>query len=189
MDTNELIEAMEQVAEQRLSLIHTALPATVISFDATTCAASVRPALTYYRSDGNTLDYPVITGVPVFMPRAGEARITYPVKKGDSCLLIFSERALDEWLNKTEEHDPRRFDLTDACCFVGMCPAQSISSENVELINGGTAISLTPDKTVNITGDVNITGKVTVSGDVTAGGISLISHTHTCPDGVTSAPN
>lgn len=190
MDVNDFFEAAEQVADARLSIIHTALPGTVISFDATTCTASVKPSLTYYRSDGNTLDYPVIVGVPVFMPHAGSAQITYPVKKGDECLLVFSERSIDEWLGKTEEHDPRRYDLTDAFCFVGMRPTQSISAENVELINGPTVVSVTPSSTVNITGNVNITGKVTVTGDVVGGGISLIEHTHACPHGgATSAPN
>lgn len=189
MSINDEITSLENMAKQKISEIHTAMPAKIISFDASTCTAVVKPTLMYYTADDELLEYPLITGVPVFMPRAGSAQITYPVKADDSCLLIFSERSIDEWLGKgaSDNHDPRQYDLTDAFAFVGMCPAQSISAENVELINSGTKISVTPGNTVNITGNVNIQGTVTVSGDVIGGGISLIGHTHGYHHGETSS--
>ena len=188
MDTNQLYQNINDMIRNGVGSIHTACPATIVSFDAGTCIASVKPEMLYYKTDGTTLDYPIIIGVPVFMPRAGAAQITYPVKEGDSCLLVFSERSLDEWMGKgsVDNHDPRRYDLTDAFCFVGMCPAQSISADNVEVINGVTKISLTPSNAINIVGNINVQGSITCSGDVQGGGISLISHTHTAPHGETS---
>lgn len=188
MDINKFYQNMQDMINNGIGGIHTACPATIVSFDAGTCIASVKPEMMYYKTDGDTIDYPIIIGVPVFMPRAGTAQITYPVKEGDSCLLVFSERSLDEWLGKgsTDNHDPRRYDLTDAFCFVGMCPSQSISADNVEVINGGTKISLTPGNAINIVGNINVQGTITCSGDVQGGGISLIGHTHTAPHGETS---
>lgn len=209
MSVNDYMSTIENIAKQKVGEIHTALPGEIISFDATTCIATVKPTLLYFTTDGERLEYPLITGVPIFMPRAGNAQITYPVKSGDKCLIVFSERSIDEWMGKgsADNHDPRQFDLTDGFAFVGMCPAQSISADNVELINNGTVISVTPANTVNIIGDVNIKGNVNISGntnvdgnysckgtsrmsgsitcdgDVTADGISLHSHTHTCPHG------
>ena len=194
MSINDEITSLENMARQKISEIHTAMPGKIISFDPSTCTATVKPTLMYYTADDDILEYPLITGVPVFMPRAGSAQITYPVKADDSCLIVFSERSIDEWIGKgsTDNHDPRQYDLTDGFAFVGMFPAQSIDPNNVELINGGTKVSVTPDNNVNITGNVNIIGNVTVqgavtaSGDVLGSGISLIAHTHTAPHGETS---
>ena len=188
MDTNQLYQNINDMIRNGVGAIHTACPATIVSFDAGTCIASVKPEMLYYKTDGTTLEYPITIGVPVFMPRAGAAQITYPVKEGDSCLLVFSERSLDEWLGKgsVDNHDPRRYDLTDAFCFVGMYPTQSISADNVEVINGSTKISLTPGNTINVVGNINVQGSITCSGDVRGAGISLIGHTHTAPHGETS---
>lgn len=204
---NNHTDDVRKMMRQAISDIHTAIVGTIISFNAANCIASVKPALQYHVADGRIIDYPVITGVPVFMPRAGNAQITYPVKAGDSCLLVFSERSLDEWIGKgdADNHDPRQYDLTDAMAFVGMCPAQSISDTNVELINGSTLVSVAPDGNVNITGNVNISGNVNITGnlttsgtskmsgsiacdsDITAGNISVQGHTHTAPHGETSS--
>lgn len=190
MDTNQFMQNIEDMISNGISAVHTACPATIVSFDAGTCIASVKPIMTYYKTDGTTTDYPIIIGVPVFMPRAGAAQITYPVKEGDSCLLVFSERSLDEWMGKgnADSHDPRRYDLTDAFCFVGMCPTQSISADNVEVINGGTKISLTPGNTINIVGNINVQGTITCTGDVIGAGISLDGHVHSYHHGTTSPP-
>lgn len=188
MSINDEITSIENMARQKISEIHTAMPGKIISFDASTCTATVKPTLMYYTADDDILEFPLITGVPVFMPRAGSAQITYPVKAGDSCLIVFSERSIDEWLGKgsTDNHDPRQYDLTDGFAFVGMFPTQSIDPNNVELINGGTKVSVTPSNNVNIIGNVNVQGTVTVSGDVIGGGISLIGHTHSYHHGETS---
>ena len=95
MSINDEITSLENMAKQKISEIHTAIPAKIISFDAATCTAVVKPTLMCYTADDGLLEYPLITGVPVFMPRAGSAQITYPVKADDSCLLIFSERSID----------------------------------------------------------------------------------------------
>lgn len=198
MSNNKNMASLEALIKQRISEIHTALPGTIVDFNPGTCIATVKPNIQYYAADESILEYPLITGVPVFMPHAGNAQITYPVKAGDGCWVCISERSLDEWIGKgsTDNHDPRQYDLTDAVCFVGMRPAQSISAENVELINGGTSVSVTPDGNVNIVGNVNIQGNITctgtstmegnitcngaitVSDDVTGGGISLKTHRH-----------
>lgn len=207
---NKNFEVLDKIIKQRIGEVHTAFPGKIVSFDPGTCIATVKPSLQFYAADESILDYPLITGVPVFMPHAGNAQITYPVKAGDGCWVCISERSIDEWMGKgsTDNHDPRQYDLTDAVCFVGMRPAQSISAANIELINGGTSVSVTPSGDVNIVGNVNIKGNITctgtstmdgnitcngsvnASGDVTGSGTSLHGHVHTCPHGgSTSAPN
>lgn len=192
MSSNENIEALDAMIKQRIGEMRTGMPGVIISFDAGTCTATVKPSLKFHKANGEILDYPLIIGVPVFMPHAGNAQITYPVKAGDSCWIAFAERSLDEWLEKSDSdsHDPRQYDLTDAVCFVGMRRVQSISASNVEIINGPTSISVTPNQAINIIGNVNIQGNITCSGtsqmsgnitcdgDVIASGISATGHTH-----------
>lgn len=171
MSLNETLESIDSIAKQRINEIHTAMPAVIVSFNPQTCTASVKPSLNYHVVDGRTLEYPIIVNVPVFMPKAGNSQITYPVKSGDNCLLVFCERCTNEWIGKGV-YDERKFDLTDAFAFVGMCPSQSINPNHVEVINGSTKLS------VEESGTVRIEGTLIVSGDVIGGGISLIGHTH-----------
>lgn len=208
--SNQDIDNIMSMVKQQIGGVHTAMPGKVVAFEPVLCRATIKPSINYHTADDRILDYPLITGVPVFMPRAGAAQITYPVKAGDSCLIVFCERSIDEWIGKgsTDNHDPRQFDLTDGFAFVGMCPAQNISADNVEIINNSTLVSVTPDKEVNIIGNVNIKGNVTIDGnyscsgqshmqgtitcdgDVTASNTSLHTHTHACPHGGnTGAPN
>lgn len=42
--------------------------------------------------------------------------------------------------------------------------------------------------TMKVTGTMDITGNITGDSDIIASGVSLKSHTHTCPDGTTSTP-
>lgn len=196
--SNKAVEALNSMLKQKISEIHTSMPGTIVSVDYGTCRATVKPTLSYHTADGQQMDYPLITGAPVFMPHAGNAQITYPVKAGDSCWIVFAERSIDEWLGKgsADNHDPRQYDLTDAMCFVGLMPAQSISDKNIELLNGSTSVSITPEGQVNIIGNVSIQGNITCTGkstmhgniecqgdiqadgDVTGSGVSLNSHTH-----------
>lgn len=210
MSANDDVQVLQDAIRITIGEIHTSMPGKIINFNPSTCRATIKPMLRYHMADGDVIDYPVIIECPVFMPKAGNARITYPVKAGDGCIIIFSERSLDEWLNMGSEdnHDPRQYDLTDAYCLVGLEPIQNISTDNIELINSGTLVSVTPQNEVNIIGNVNIKGNVNVDGnytcsgksrmngsitcdgDVTASGISLNSHTHGCPHGgTTSGPN
>lgn len=172
--------SLESIMKQNIAEVHTAIPGKIVKFDASRCIAEVQPTLSYHVADGRVLTYPVIVEVPVFMPKAGVSTITYPVKEGDSCLLVFSERSLDEWMGKStdEHHDPRKFDLTDAFAFVGMCPAQNINPENIEVINGATTFEVTPNAHINVIGNISVVGRIDCTGDVTGGGISLINHTH-----------
>lgn len=189
MNQNDFEKYIDSIVDVKTGQMHIAMPATIMEFDATTCLAVVQPELKYHITDGNVMDYPMISNVPVFMPHAGNTQITYPVKVNDPCLLVFCERSTDEWMGYSGEnqHDSRRFNLTDAFAFVGMRPTQSINPENVELINEKTKVSVTPNNVVNIIGDVVVKGNIIASGDVIGGGISLIGHTHPYHHGSTGS--
>lgn len=66
---------------------------------------------------------PVVVSVPVQFPSGGGYRLTFPVKEGDTGLLLFTEASLDLWLEKGGDVDPgddRRFSLADAVFVPGV---------------------------------------------------------------------
>jgi hypothetical protein len=113
--------------------INVSVPGRIQTFDPSTGLASVKPQIQdfYTDEDGNTIavSVPVITSVPVQFPGAGGFRITFPVKAGDLCTLLFSDRSLAEWIdalgaNEVTPIDVRRHSLTDAVALMGTGPGQ-----------------------------------------------------------------
>ncbi len=110
---------------QRLRDLHVSMPGRVESYDAATQEASVQPLIKVALSDGKSATLPVINGVPVIWPRGGGAILSFPIQPGDTVLLVFGERSLDEWLQQGGEvapADPRSHDLSDAVAIPGLYP-------------------------------------------------------------------
>ncbi|MKP63446.1 translation initiation factor IF-2, partial [Salmonella enterica subsp. enterica] len=105
------------------------------SFDPDAVTAVVQPAIRSVETDndGNrvTKPYPLLVDVPVVFPRGGGCTLTFPVKAGDECLVIFADRCIDFWWQNggvQEPVDDRVHDLSDAFCIVGpQSQAQKIS--------------------------------------------------------------
>ena len=80
--------------------LHTALPGRVVSYDAATQTAVCQPGIqVIFRATG-PVDLPQLVDVPVYFPRGGGFVLTFPVRVGDECLLVFAERAIDVWWQK-----------------------------------------------------------------------------------------
>ena len=114
----ELLEALREKvgAELRVSL-----PGRVESYDATRQMAHVKPLLMDAYVDAGGVErkrsVPVVANVPVCWPGGGGGFLTFPLAKGDSVLLVFSDRSLDRWLSLGTEVDPvdvRMHHLSDA---------------------------------------------------------------------------
>ena len=111
---------MEQAA--KLNCCHIG---TVKSFDSVkqTVIASIN-----YKAfvDGKLYDYPLLLDVPVFVYSGGGARITMPIAPGDTCILLFNDRSIDNWLTtgdvSSAPNGERVHDLSDAICLVGLFP-------------------------------------------------------------------
>lgn len=120
-----------------LSEVNTCYPAKVVSYNPKTQTAQcVLQVEDYYTG----LDYsfrkqgaPVLVDVPVLTMQAGQFMMTFPVKAGDDCLLLFAQKGYDHWLysgasetglvdgRPTPDHY-RAFDLSDGICIVGLRP-------------------------------------------------------------------
>jgi len=151
-----LASNIKQGVESRLKDLHTSMPGIIESFDAETQLASIQPAIRriFVTRDGDTeiltpSDLPILINVPIIFPRGGGFSLTFPVKKGDECLLNFCERSIDNWheTGKVKKPGARRFhSLSDATAFVGLSSIPNkipnYDPDNVELKKDDGSVSI-----------------------------------------------
>jgi len=69
------------------------------------------------------IKYPLLIDCPVVILRGGVASLTLPIKKGDTCLLLFNDRDIDRWFESGQLQAPatsRLHSFTDAMALVGI---------------------------------------------------------------------
>ncbi|HDG5313202.1 Gp138 family membrane-puncturing spike protein [Pantoea dispersa] len=188
-------QAMKVLSDTIFSMLRVSLPGIIESFDPIACTCTVQPALKGQTADelGNmkSAPLPLLVDVPVVFPRGGGCTITFPVKAGDECLVVFSDRCIDFWWQSggvQETVDPRQHDLSDAFAIVGPQSQanviSNISSTTLQMRtdDGAAYIELDPNShAINLVapGGVNVTTPlakfsqaVTISGLLTwAGGM------------------
>ncbi len=111
----------DEIRTDRLEL-NTSLPGIIKSYDPATRTATVQPAMKRTTVDGKTPRRPLLLDVPVIFPYSGVQGITFPLKEETPCLLVFSQRSLDDWVTTREEDvvtDARLHDINDAFCIPG----------------------------------------------------------------------
>ncbi|HCJ6244992.1 Gp138 family membrane-puncturing spike protein [Escherichia coli] len=150
-------QADVRLAGSVMSALRVSMPGIVQSFDPDAVTVVVQPAIKGYEPDSNGINQsttlPLLVDVPVVFPRGGGCTLTFPVKAGDECLVIFADRCIDFWWQSggiQEPVDERMHDLSDAFCIVGpQSQAKKIggiSTSAVELRSddGETKLSLNP---------------------------------------------
>lgn len=110
----ELVSQIKKMARDEVEGAHTALPAEIVSYDASKGLAVVQPKAKFKKPNGETIDFPEIDGVPVLFPQNKDFSIAFPVKPGDGCLIIFSDQSLDFWLYGKETDTELKHDLSNA---------------------------------------------------------------------------
>lgn len=180
--------------------IETSLVGIVQSFDPVKQTCEVQPAIqARVRTPAGALIWvtlPLLVDVPVLFPSGGGYTLTFPVKKGDEALVVFSSRCIDSWWQSGAigpQAELRMHDLSDGFAMIGprsqprVLPAYSASTAQLRSDDGGTYIELAAGQLVNVVapGGINLngvlidaTGNVTSPADVRASGISLKSHVH-----------
>ncbi|WP_196595252.1 Gp138 family membrane-puncturing spike protein [Pectinatus frisingensis] len=185
MNNNQIQIAIEQSITNQINKINTAIAGTILSY--ASGRATVQPQGTKQYEDGRTLSYPTIYNVPIIFPTGdgGNAGITFPIKAGDGCLLIFSQDNMQTFLSKTKTDDQRHFQLSDAICIPGMYTdkfaAMETNADDVTLSNSGSKVTLGSG---GFNGTLSDGTTFAFSGsDLVVNGISLTKHKH---GGVTS---
>lgn len=201
-------QADAQLAQAIMSAMRVAMPGIIQSFDPDAVTAVVQPAIKGAEQDESgaegSVNLPLLVDVPVLFPRGGGCTLTFPVKAGDECLVIFADRCIDFWWQSggiQEPVDERMHDLSDAFCIVGpQSQAKKIggiSTSAVELRSddGETKLSLNPASgAINGTapGGFNLNGlKILSDGRLQLVDGSIVDkHTHggVEPGGSSTAP-
>ena len=154
------------------SRMWTAIPGIVQSFDPVAMTCEVQPAIQGKRRDEDgsiqLVNMPMLLDCPVFFPHAGGCSLTFPVKAGDECLVVFSARAIDLWWQSGGVQPPvevRMHDLSDGFALVGVysqpnvIPSVSTSAVQLRSDEGQAYVEINPtshDITIATPADVAV---------------------------------
>jgi len=132
----DFVDALDALIQTHLADVRVALPAKVIEYDASKQKISAQPLIRqkHVKEDAtNEVErLPVITNVPVCFPGAGAYAITFPISKGDTVLLVFSDSSIDKWLSVGGDVDPndyRKHSLSDAIAIPGLRSFKNASDQ------------------------------------------------------------
>ncbi|SSG07753.1 putative bacteriophage protein [Klebsiella pneumoniae] len=184
-------QADAQLAQAIMSAMRVAMPGIIQSFDPDAVTAVVQPAIKGAEQDESgaevSVNLPLLVDVPVVFPRGGGCTLTFPVKAGDECLVIFADRCIDFWWQSggiQEPVDERMHDLSDAFCIVGpQSQAKKISgisttgaqlrtddgSAFIEVAAGGDITATTAGSATINAPEIVLNGNVTINGNLSQG--------------------
>lgn len=135
--------------------------ATVQSFDDAT--QTISATINYKKSyetvanDGSTKltfkDYPILIDVPVIILGGGAANLTFPIAKGDECLILFNDRDIDNWFQSGQITGPasgRLHSFADGVALVGLNSMANVitsyDTTRAKLFYGSTMVGVSASK-------------------------------------------
>ncbi|HBS6341514.1 TPA: phage baseplate protein [Klebsiella pneumoniae] len=184
-------QADAQLAQAIMSAMRVSIPGIIQSFDPDAVTAVIQPAIKGVEHDTSgaeiSVNLPLLVDVPVVFPRGGGCTLTFPVKEGDECLVIFADRCIDFWWQSggvQEPVDGRMHDLSDAFCIVGpqsqakkiggisTTAAQLRTDEGsafIEVSAGGNITATTAGNATINAPEIVLNGNVTINGNLSQG--------------------
>lgn len=98
--------------------------------DKQTVKATIKYKRTFFEQQAGGIDpvpvlkdYPPLIDVPVIVIGGGGFNMTFPIAKGDECILIFNDRSIDNWFQSGQVgavSSPRAHSVSDAIALVGL---------------------------------------------------------------------
>ena len=160
----EFAQEVENTARKVMEEIHTAMPGTIVSFSPGSGMAVVQPTGKFTSASGRRMNYPAISDVPLSIPicQSAGAGIAYPVKEGDSCIIIVSEIELDEWRSGAEADGSLHFDLSSAMAVPGLLVGggelmqKACAEDAVVMAAGTTEVKVSEDELTTKLGETEI---------------------------------
>lgn len=214
-------ESLRTVMEGHQAGLWTALPAIINGFDPVAMTISCTPSIQAIVTDRNgAMSHVTISqlvDVPVCFPHGGGYLITFPIRSGDECLVVFSSRCIDGWWQSGQvapQTDRRMHDLSDGFAIVGPYsqvkkPAVPVSTTALEIRSEDDTLSVKLDHAagtiavkaptsltidtplVLMTHNVHVEGNMVVDGTTTSVAVGVTTHHHTgvqTGGGVTGGP-
>jgi hypothetical protein len=177
-NASSLESASAAQVDGRLKNLHTCMPGIIESYDATKQTAKVQPCIKRLFLDRGWVNLPVCVDVPVCFPGGGDFFLTFPVKQGDECILMFSERSIDFWYANGGIQQPSEYrlhDLSDGMAIVGINSQprklSDVQTDGVELRSRArtTYIKMTEGE-IFIKGNITHEGNTVQTGNISSTG-------------------
>jgi len=134
-------------------------------------------------------EHPLLIQCPVMTLFGGDAFLSMPIQSGDSCIVLFSDRELDEWLYSAGVNAPqtlRMHDISDAIAIVGI---RSFQNSIAAYLANGIRLSFASNSKIDLTedaiqatcdlfthtGDVQINGSLSINGNMYGNGSNNVN--------------
>ena len=151
---------------------------TIESYNPLTNTASVSINFKRKLKNGDILEYPILGDCPVFVLTGGTASITMPIDEGDTCLILFNDRNINNWFSTGDVMEPsnnRCHDISDGIVLVGIKSLLDVSiplktgicidggSKKISIINDVDSIKTQLDAFIDSVTDVIASMSDTIS--------------------------
>lgn len=202
-------EVLRSALQSNQAGIWTAVPGIIQKVNLTALTVEVQPSIQALVTGANQqkqfTNLPVCPDVPIYFPRGGGYTMTYPIKAGDECLLVFSSRCIDSWWDQggvQPQRELRMHDLSDGFALVGPFSQKTkianvstntvqmrsddgknyveIDTDNKKLttIVGGTSMVINDnDNTITMIGELHVSKNV-IAGFGGSDSVTLQGHVH-----------
>ena len=179
---NEFKDAIKKWIKKGGEDVHVSMIGKIETFDPQTNRASITPVGKFTAPDWQEIPYPTIHNVPLQFPcgNGGKSGCTFPVKQGDTCIIVFADHQIENFLSGEKSDDMRNHSLNDAYAiptlFSAPVPTLKSNPDDVCLFNDGALCVLKPSSL-----KITLTDGTTATfggGDLTVNGISLVHHVH-----------
>lgn len=126
-----LFRVLKRAVQRGTHGVRVSLPGIVVSYDKTKQRADIQPAIAdaFTDEDGTRVSQadPILTDVPIAFPGAGDYGETWPIKKGDTVLIVWCSRSIAQWKPRGSKSgraidpgDDRRHAFPDAVAYAGV---------------------------------------------------------------------
>lgn len=101
--------------------------------------------------------YPTLVDCPVIVLGGGGFHLTFPIKEGDKCLILFNDRDMDNWIAGSFDSAPptdRAHSFADGIALVGLNKVADFDTTRASLSHGGGGkVEVTNTDLINIAND------------------------------------
>ena len=180
--SNEVKDVIKEWIRKGNEDVHVSMIGKIESYDPSTNRASITPVGSFTAPDWQEIPYPTIHNVPLQYPcgNGGKSGCTFPVKMGDTCIIIFSDHQIENFLSGEKSDDMRNHSLNDAYAiptlFSASVPTLKSNPNDVCIFHDGAKIVLKPSSlTITLADGTTATFG---GGDLKVNGISSVHHVH-----------
>ena len=199
---NETRDAIKNWIKKGGENIHVSMIGKIENYNPATNRASITPVGSYTAPNWQEIPYPTIHNVPLQFPcgNGGKSGCTFPVRSGDTCIIIFADHQIEGFLSGAKSDDMRNHSLNDAyaipCLFSASVPSLTSNPNDYCFFNDDSfaflnnemfRVTLQNGSMFTLSGNTftfsmaDGTTATIGGGDLIVNGVSLVHHVH---DGV-----